>query len=224
MASRRHGDEILALLGLPDARVFDGSRLAEPEVLASIEALRPEIGVSILFGYLLRRPMLDLLPAGCVNLHPALLPYNRGAYPNVWSIVDQTPAGATLHYVDEGVDTGDIITQRAVEVDVTDTGATLYARLEKAALELFRETWPLLSSGEAGRTPQNHGDGTSHRVRDVETIDEISLDQMYTARSIIDLLRARTFPPHRGAYFRHGGGKVYLELNLRYVPHEEPLS
>jgi methionyl-tRNA formyltransferase len=212
---RKFGDEIIQAAGVPRERVFDGARLREPETLAAIRALEPEIGLSVLFGYIVRPEFLALLPAGCVNLHPSLLPYNRGAYPNVWSIVEGTPAGVTLHYIDPGVDTGDIIAQQEVAVEPVDTSATLYEKLERASVELFQATWPAIRAGAAPRTPQPAG-GTSHRVRDVERIDEIRLDETYTGRELIDRLRGRTFPPYKGAYFKADDRKVYLRLELTY--------
>lgn len=202
--------------GVADEAIFDATRLGEPDTIDALRALRAEIGVSALFGYILRRELLQLFPGGCINVHPALLPYNRGAYPNVWSIVDGTPAGVTVHYVDEGVDTGDIVAQRSVEAEPVDTGATLYARLERECIALFRDAWPAIRSGSAERTPQPSTGGTTHRTRDVQCIDEIDLDRTYTARELLNVLRARTFPPFRGAYFLEGGRRVYLELGLRY--------
>jgi methionyl-tRNA formyltransferase len=210
---RDAGDAILEAAGIDAARAIDGSRLETPEVLETIERLRPEIGLSVLFGYILRPGVRRLFSEGCVNLHPGYLPYNRGAYPNVWSIVERTPAGATLHYVDDGIDTGDIIEQSRVEVLPTDTGETLYRRLEQACFEVFERAWPLVREGRAARTPQT-GAGTSHRVRDVESIDEIHLDRSYRAADLLDLLRARTFPPHLGTFIRVGGKRVNLRLQL----------
>lgn len=193
--------------------IFDGSQLQQAETLERIKALQPDIGVSVLFGYILKPEFLELFPAGVINLHPAYLPYNRGAYPNVWSIVEGTPAGVTLHYIDTGVDTGDIIAQQLVSTKPTDTGKVLYRRLEQASFELFKETWPLIRSGQAGRVPQD-GEGTHHYVKDVEQIDHIDLDRKYVARELINIIRARSFVPHLGAYFIHEGHRVYLHLQL----------
>lgn len=215
-AGRRFGDEIIRASGVGADQIFDGSRLSEAAVVRAIDTLRPTLGVCAMFGYLLRDEMLALLPAGCVNVHPSLLPYNRGAYPNVWSIVDGSPAGATLHYIDGGVDTGDVIAQRRVEVEPVDTGASLYRRLEDACVQVFQESWPSLHAGTAPRRPQQKDAGTHHRVRDVETIDEIDLERTYRARDLINILRARTFAPYRGAYFRLGARKVYMQLTLGY--------
>lgn len=209
-------DDILRTSDLPPNLVFDASRLREPDVIAAIRALRPDIGVCGCFGYILRKPLVDIFPLGCVNSHISLLPYNRGAFPNVWSIVERTPAGVSLHYVDDGVDTGDLIAQQAVPVEPTDTGKSLYEKLERAAVELFERTWPLITSGTAGRSPQDHSKTTAHRIADVAAIDEIDLDRPYQARELIDILRARTFPPYRGAFFVHDGRKVYLRIELDY--------
>ena len=213
---RAYGEEILRAAALPADRVFSGAELRRGEVRQAIAALSPEIGLSVLFGYVLAPELLRLFPRRVVNLHPALLPYNRGSYPNVWSIVDRTPAGATLHYMDEGIDTGEIIAQQEVEVEPIDTGESLYRKLEHASFELFRRTWPKLRTGDVSPRPQSREGGTVHRVDEVEAIDAIDLDASYRARDLIDVLRARTFPPHRGAYFTAGGRRIYVRIQLEY--------
>jgi methionyl-tRNA formyltransferase len=213
---QRYRQEIIDAAGVSAPGIFDGSRLQEPQVLDAIAALKADIAVSIFFGYILRPAFISLPTAGCINLHPSLLPYNRGAHPNVWSIIDGTPAGVTLHYIDAGVDTGDIIAQREVPVEPVDTAETLYRRLERACIEVFTESWSLVRAGNAPRIKQSSCAGTCHRARDLECIDEIDLDASYKAGDLIDLLRARTFPPHTGAYFLSGGRKVYLRLQLAY--------
>jgi methionyl-tRNA formyltransferase len=211
---RSYGEEILATAGLDASRVFDATRLDEPATREAIAAAAPEIGLSVMFGYVLRPAFLDAMPCRFVNLHPALLPWNRGAHPNVWSIVDGTPAGATLHAIDAGIDTGDIIAQRPVEVAPIDTGETLYRKLEQAALDLFRDNWPLIRAGRESRTPQSRAEGSFHRAADLDRIDEIDPERSYRAGALIDLLRARTFPPHRGAWFRAGGRKIHVRIQL----------
>ena len=211
----RRRDEIVAAAALPPDRVFDAPALRTPDGLERVRAIGAELAVSLFFGHILRQEFIDLFPKGVMNVHPALLPWNRGSYPNVWAIVDRTPAGATVHFIDAGVDTGDVIAQREVTVEPWDTGKTLYVRLEEACLSLLRGSFPAIARGEApDRRPQPEG-GTSHRARDVARIDEIVLDREYRARDLIDVLRARTFEPHPGAWFRtEDGAKVYLRLEL----------
>lgn len=213
-AKRRQGDDIVKAAGLPPDRVFDGAGLDDAPVQARVRALGADMGVSVFFGHLLRGPWLRMFPRGIVNLHPALLPYNRGAHPNVWSIIDGTPAGVTLHMVDEGIDTGPVLAQRRVEVRPTETGETLYRRLEAACVELFQESWAEVRAGTLRPVPQPHAAGTSHRSGDVASIDALDLDRPTTARAVIDVLRARTFPPYRGAYFTSDGRRIYLRLQM----------
>lgn len=212
----RFGAEMRAAAGLPGSAVFAGNTLSDAKVLQQISRLNADMAISVLFDYILKPDFLGLFPRGTVNLHPALLPHNRGQYPNVWSIVEQTPAGATLHYIDPGIDTGAVIAQRAVPVDPTDTGESLYRKLEQASLALFQDTWPALAAGSIVAVPQPVDAGTYHRTTDVSRIDEIDLDRRYTGRELIDILRARTFPPYKGAYFRVGDRKVLLRLQLDY--------
>jgi methionyl-tRNA formyltransferase len=211
----KHRAEIVRAAGVPADRIFDAATLRDPAVLARIAALGADLALSVYFGYLLRPEFLALF-GSVLNLHPALLPYNRGAHPNVWSIVDGTPAGVTLHHVDPGVDTGDIVAQAEITVEPIDTAETLYARLEAASLALLAATWPAIRAGTATRRPQPAGHGSSHRVRDLASLDRIDLDRRTTARELIDLLRARTFPPHPGAYIEVDGKRVYLRLELAY--------
>lgn len=213
---RKYGDEIVDSAQVDPSCIFDGARIHRHETLEAIQTLKPDIGLSILFGYILKPEFINLFPAGVINLHPAYLPYNRGAYPNVWSIIDGTPAGVTLHYIDAGIDTGDVIAQLQVPVTPIDTGETLYRKLEEACLELFKQTWPQICSGEAPRMSQSAEAGTYHRTKDVRDVDHIDLDKQYKAGDLINILRARTFPPYPGAYFIHEGRKVFLRLELCY--------
>jgi len=213
---RDYGAEIINSVQVDPTFIFDASQLPQPVTAKKIAALRPNIGISAFFGYILCPDFLDLIPGGCVNIHAALLPHNRGAHPNVWSIVEGTPAGVTLHYIDAEVDRGDIIAQREVLVDPIDTGESLYRKLERACVDLFKEAWPPIRSGRAPRIPQQPQEGSYHSTRDVEVIDEIDLNSTYKARELIDAIRARTFRPYSGTYFWHEGRKVYLRLQLLF--------
>ncbi len=217
---QRYTKEILELAQLPADRIFDAGTLRREDVIQAVRALAPDVGLSVLLDTILRPPFLGLFPSGVINLHPAYLPFNRGQYPNVWSIIEGTPAGVTIHYLDEGIDTGDIVAQREIPVEPIDTGESLYRKLERAGLELFMEMWPRIRAGDVRRAAQRDQEGTYHKTRDVEAVDRIDLDREYRARELIDLLRARTFPPYRGAYFEAGGRRVYLRLNLEYEKEE----
>jgi methionyl-tRNA formyltransferase len=214
-ARAKYGKEIRSEIAKTDCVVVDGSQLKESAVLDRVRETRADIAVSVLFSYIVNADFIGLFPKGCINLHPALLPHNRGSFPNIWSIISKTPAGVTVHYIDAGIDTGDVIAQKEVPVEVTDTGATLYRRLEVEGLELFKAIWPSISAGTSSRSPQAARSGSYHRARDVEAIDAIDLEKSYRAEDLLNLIRARTFPPHKGAYFIHEGRKIYLRLELK---------
>jgi methionyl-tRNA formyltransferase len=218
---QRYADEILNCCKLSQDCIFDGSHLDQQEVIDAVKALQPEIGISLLFDYILQVPFIELFSKGVINLHPAYLPYNRGSYPNVWSIVEDTPSGVTMHYIDKGIDTGDIIAQKEVPISSTDTGETLYEKLEHASVELFQKTWVDVVSDTITRVPQDVSGGTVHRSRDVEKIDTLDLDYEYQARDLLNILRSRTFPPYSGAFFRDPEGKkVFVRVQLEYADDE----
>lgn len=211
---RKYGEEIIHTSGLPTELIFSETDINQASFLDRMRELKPDIILSIFFGYILRKEFIQIPSMGCINLHPAYLPYGKGQYPNVWSIVEETPAGATLHYIDEGIDTGDIIAQKEVIVDFTDTGESLYRKLEKACLELFKENWGAIKKGTNKKISQPIG-GTYHTTKDVREIDEIKLGEMYGARFLINTLRARTFPPHESAYVvLDDGRKIYIRVSL----------
>lgn len=218
---RKYGKEILQTLDLSEKYIFDGSELRNPDTLKHIAELDADIALSIFFGYILKPPFINLFSEGVINLHPAYLPYNRGSYPNVWSIIEQTPAGATLHYIDAGIDTGKIISQKQVEVEPIDTGKSLYKKLEDVCLELFQNTWKDIQSNSIRPWSQSNTQATHHRKADVDSIDEIHLDEAYNARDLINILRARTFPPHKGAYFYEDGHRINIRISLEYDDHPD---
>lgn len=206
-------NRLVQLAKLPQSKVFRGDRINSQQVAKQIRVLNPDLLVSVMFGYILKKEILGTARFGAINLHPAYLPYNRGAHPNVWSIVEETPAGVTLHTIDAGVDTGKILAQEKVKVEPTDTGKSLYGKLEQAAYELFTKTWPKLVKGKLAAKSQKPG-GSEHRVKDLHKLDEIDLDKKYTGRELINMLRARTFPPYPGAYFKSGKKKILVQIKL----------
>jgi methionyl-tRNA formyltransferase len=213
-ARSKFRDEMIEAVAPFDVPVWNADRLKTPELLAELRAVKPDLIVSVLFGYILPKPVIDLPRAGAINLHNGYLPYNAGSFANVWSIVERTPAGATLHYMDEGIDTGDIIARREAPVTPDDTGDSIYRKIEDAQIALFQETWDAILDGTAGRTKQDMALRTYHRLADAEKIDKIDLERSYRARELIDILRARTFPPYRGAYFDEAGRRYYISIAI----------
>ena len=182
------------------------------DVFARLMALDPDttfdLGILAWWPMLIRRPLIGLPRHGFINFHPSLLPYNRGKHYNFWALVEQAPFGVTLHFVDESVDGGDIVAQAPIGYDWTDTGGTLYRKAQESIASLFQDTYPRLRSLQIPRRPQPAG-GSLHLARELDPASRVDLDRSYTARELLNLLRARTFPGHPACYFYADDGVKY---------------
>lgn len=194
--------------------VFVHSLLTTEEQLSVIDEVEPDYVISCGYRHIVPERILEVPAEGCLNLHPAYLPYNRGANPNVWSIVEGTPAGVTLHYMVPQVDAGEIVARREVETDFADTGKELYERLEDAQFELFTDTWPQIETGEVSVTEQDSDAGTYHRTEEFEDLCEIDPDERVRVEDFLDRLRALTFPPYDNATIEVDGQRYTLELDV----------
>ncbi len=135
----------------------------------------------------------------CYNLHPGLNPYNRGWFPQVFSIINKLPAGATLHEIDEQIDHGSIIDQEPVEVEINDTSLTAYNKVLDAELRILKRSLSSVLLGKYER--KNFGEGNYNSIKDYNKLLELDLNKKMTLGEAIDLLRALTHPPYRNAYF-----------------------
>jgi len=189
--------------------------LTQNDQLSIVRECEPDYIVSVGYDHLVPEDILAVPEEGCLNLHPALLPYNRGKSPNVWSIVEGTPAGVTLHYMDGEFDTGDIVAQREIETSLDDTGKDLHRRLERAQYDLFTETWPDIVAGTVSTTPQPRSEGTYHTTADFRDLCELAAEQEYTVKELLDVLRALTFPPFDNAYVELDGQRYYVDISIR---------
>lgn len=213
-SDERFARQILDALDMPADRVWRAPELRNPETVARFKELEPDIGISGWFGYILKPDLLQVFKVGCINLHTAYLPWNRGWYTNVWPILDGSPAGMTIHFIDPGVDTGDLIAQRLVPVEPTDTGGSLHRKITSGMVEFFKETWPLIRAGKYTRTPQDHSKATVYRRGVLATLDHIDPDKEYPAGELLNLLRARTYPPYPAAYFVENDQRVYVRVEF----------
>lgn len=136
--------------------------------LEEIQAFDPGLIVSYGYKYILRPPVVQAYTGLIINLHISYLPWNRGYHPNFWSFYDDTPKGVTIHCIDEGIDTGDVILQK--EVDFTpeeDTLSKTYDRLRQEIEELFIINWPRLRLCDVTPMPCSLG-GSHHFRRDLD--------------------------------------------------------
>jgi methionyl-tRNA formyltransferase len=154
---------------------------------------------------------------GTINFHPSLLPFNRGKNYNFWNLVEDAPFGVTLHFVDGGIDSGDIIFQVGIPKDWTDTGGSLYGKAKHAMVALFKSAYCEIMNESLHRKPQRLDLGTFHYAGELEPASQIDLDKQYSGRELLNLLRARTFIGKPSCYFFSDGKKFEVRVSITEV-------
>ena len=141
--------------------VLQPRRIKHEDAVGEIRALRPEVIVVMAYGQILPRSVLEIPPTACLNLHASLLPKHRGAAPIQAAIVaGDRQTGITVMYMDEGLDTGDILLQSRIALAPDETGGSLHDRLAPIAAASLDEALKQLQSGSAPRLPQNSAEAT----------------------------------------------------------------
>ena len=187
--------------------------LTEVDQLDLVTEIEPEFVVSVGFDHIVPADVLAVPPRGCINVHPGYLPWNRGWGAPTWSIVNDVPAGVTIHYMDEGVDTGPIISREQVPVYLSDTGQTLHDRLVDAQYDLFVDTWPAIEKETTDPTPQGK-DGTHHTLTDYRDLCALDPSETLRAAAFVDRLRAVNYESHQTAHITRDGKRYYLKLDV----------
>ena len=139
--------------GIP---VYTPARINEPAVLDQVRARKPDLIVVVAYGQILSADVLAAAPLGCINVHTSLLPAYRGAAPIQWAVAKgERETGVTIMYMDEGMDTGDIILQRGTLIGTEETAGELHDRLAVMGAELLLEAVRLIRDGAVPREPQD---------------------------------------------------------------------
>jgi methionyl-tRNA formyltransferase len=151
----------------------------------------------------------------CINVHPGLNPYNRGWFPQVFSILNRFPSGATIHEIDEGLDHGKIIVQKEVSIMAHDTSLTAYNKVQKAEVELLEMHLDSIINEEYESKPMT-GKGNLNLKSDFNKLCELNLTKTQTIGETIDLLRALTHGSYRNAWFldEKTGERIYVSICL----------
>jgi len=137
--------------------ILQPTRIKDRQSIDEIRALAPDVIVVMAYGQILPGEVLAIPHLACLNLHASLLPRWRGAAPIQAAIAaGDHETGITVIYMDEGLDTGDILLQRKIEIAPNETAGSLHDRLAQIAPTALLESLPLLSSGSASRTPQDN--------------------------------------------------------------------
>ena len=187
---------IKVALGAADLPVLQPARVKRDDAFAAIRALSPDVIVVMAYGQILPRAVLDIPPIACLNLHASLLPRHRGAAPVQAAILaGDTQTGITVMYMDEGLDTGDILLHEPIDIAPDATGGSLHDRLAEIAPTALANALHQLADGSAPRIPQNSAEATYAPKLDREhgLID-------WAERSEAIERKIRAFNPWPGAY------------------------
>ena len=201
-------------------RVLQPARIKDRQAIEEIHALTPDVIVVMAYGQILPSDILEVPKITCLNLHASLLPRWRGAAPIQAAIAaGDRKTGITVMYMNEGLDTGDILLQRAIDIEPTDTGGSLHDRLAKVAPETLLESLELLENGRAPRIPQH--DALATYASKLKREDG-KIDWTNPADAIERKIRA--FDPWPGAFMKYDGQNLKIFsatiLALRGTPGE----
>jgi methionyl-tRNA formyltransferase len=214
-----HAEQLIAACPfLKPSRVFRGVQFREAQAMEALRRLELDYIIGVHFPYVVPEPVLLIPCAGCLNLHPAYLPFNRGWHTPSWAILEGTPIGATLHFMRKEVDAGDIVHQRRLAVLPSDTAHTLYRRVKALELRVFKEAWPRLVAGGPPRRPLHPEQGSMHRRRDLyaDRVQRIDLDGWTKAGDLINRLRALTTNDiAESAYYDVDGKRYRIQVRIQ---------
>jgi methionyl-tRNA formyltransferase len=182
-------------------RVLQPVRIKDRQAIEEIHALTSDVIVVMAYGQILPRDILEIPKIACLNLHASLLPRWRGAAPIQAAIAaGDRETGITVMYMDEGLDTGDILLQRTIDIVPAETGGSLHNRLAEVAPEALLESLDLLAKRSAPRIPQDNALATyaPKLKREDGKID-------WSDPAEVIERRIRAFDPWPGAFMKFDG-------------------
>jgi methionyl-tRNA formyltransferase len=187
------------------------------ETVQWISELKPDIIFCFGWSNLLKKDVLGAAPMGVVGFHPAKLPANRGRHPLIWALaLGLNETASTFFFMDEGADSGNILSQKIVSIDRSDDAASLYQKITDAALLQIGEFVPHLKNRTYKAIPQNHALSNSWRRRG--RIDG-QIDFRMSGETIFNLVRALT-KPYVGAHIYYKGEDIKV-WKVKPIPHDQ---
>lgn len=149
----------------------------------------------------------------CVNVHPGFNPYNRGWFPQTFSIINKLPVGVTIHEMDEQLDHGAIIVQQEIEILPWETSFDVYKKIQDAEIELLTiHLRDILDNNYEAKA--SAFEGNINLKKDFDTLCKINLDKSVTFREAINYFRAMSFAGYKNAYFYDDGRKIFIEIKI----------
>lgn len=211
---KENNNQIIAASGVTPENVFYSDSVT-PYLLKKYDL---DLIFLVWWPYIIKKDLIEIPRLGVLNTHYSYLPFHRGKHANFWTFIDGEPFGATIHFVNEDIDAGDIAFQRHIEKTWEDTGETLYQKVRDAVVDLFIENFPVITSGKIPRRDQAYWSdivrASYHNSNEIELASEIRLCRYYQGKELLNLIRARTFPPYPAAWFYDNGQKYEVRVTI----------
>lgn len=174
--------------------LYQSNYLKKPEAIEWVRNLQPDLLVLAFVTAFVPKEMIDLATHGGINYHPSLLPKYRGGSAINWAIINgETKTGVTIHYIDEGVDTGPVVLQEAVDVSDDDTVKTVYFnKLYPLGIRMIAEAVKQIREGSATSTTQDESEAS---FQPVITPKDTAIDWTKPTRQIFNLIRGANPSP-----------------------------
>ncbi len=167
----------------------------DPAFIDELRDFGADAFLSVQFDQILRDRLIDFVGCPCINLHFALLPRHRGVAPIAWAILEgDEVGGVTLHHMVEDIDAGDIVAQARFPIGIEDCARDVYEAAGRAAVDLFRSSYPFASSLLEQRLPQDAGAACYHREGALD-FSMRRIDWTLPAPQLQRWIRAMIFPP-----------------------------
>lgn len=211
-----HQEQLIDLSKLDSENIYYIEDINETSIDNPLTSYDVDYIFGIHFPLIIKKPILEIPKVGFLNLHPAYLPYNKGWHTPTWAILDNNKYGATLHFMTEELDAGDIIAQKEVKVEPYYTANELYQHVLEAEEELFKEALPAILTLKPIMTKQSNP-GTCHNKKDLVKVQKIDLEEQVYPLELINKLRALTTNTLDEAAFFEIDGKRY-SVQVSIVP------
>lgn len=194
-----------------------------PGITSTLAGLQPDLIICCGWSQIIRKKILDIPRMGVIGYHPAALPKNRGRHPIIWALaLGLEETASTFFLMDEGTDSGDILSQEAVDIEYQDDAAALYRKITETAKRQITDIMTGIATGEPPALPQDHCAANYWRKR---TRADGQIDFRMSSRLVYNLVRALG-KPYAGAHLMYRGMEVKIwkvrEESIPGIEHIEP--
>lgn len=189
--------------------IFSPANCNSKKFIGKIKKLSPDLIIVFNYSKILKKELFEIPKLGTINIHPSLLPKYRGAHVVNWVLINgEKETGVTVHYVNEGIDSGDIIYQKKIKLTMKDTCATLAKKIEEIAVKTLSEALKSLAIGRVRRKKQDNKKATYYKKRYPK---DGKIHWAKPAIEIYNLIRALVHPWPGAFYFDNKGRKVTIK-------------